>query len=105
VTRTPNVLGVILGAMVIAAALAWTIGTAWFDSTFPVPDRYKGAARPALIVDALTAVATVVAFINASLATANRPTLNIAVERKWEAYLSAAVAIGVGILIGTTIFK
>jgi hypothetical protein len=99
------VLGLVLGAMVIAAAFAWTIGTAWFDSTFPVPVRYKGAARPALIVDVLSAVAFVVALINASLATANRPTLNIRIEHKWDAYLSAGVAIAVGILIGTTIFR
>jgi uncharacterized membrane protein len=91
--------------MALAAAFAWTIGTDWFDQVFAVAELNRTRARPALIVFALSAVAFVVAVINASLATANKPTLNIRIERTWDAYISAAFAIAVGVLIGTTIFK
>ena len=100
-----NALGVILALMAIAAALAWTVGSDWFDATFPPATGYRHAARPALVVAALSFVAFLVALVNATLATADRPTLDISIEHRWDAYLSAGVAIAVGILIGTTIFR
>jgi len=90
--------------MVVAGALAGTIGEGLFEQRFQSGPGYQHGARPSLIVCAVTFVAFLAAIVNASLVSAGRVTLNLAIPDPLQPWLRAGLAIAFGVLIGTTIF-
>lgn len=88
-----------------AALFAGTLGEDRFEESFRVSPLYQHGARLALMASAVFAASAIVAFVNLVRVAATGKTLPIGVPSWLDDWLTRILAIGVGLLIGTTVFR
>jgi hypothetical protein len=86
--------------------IGWTLGAHWFELWLGVsPDaKYMHAERASLVVCAISAGGAILFFGNALFVWRTGRSVDLQIPDEMDPILAAAVPIGVGILIGTTIF-
>ena len=94
--------------LLLGVGLAGVIGAyvvePWFERSMLVDPNFQHAAEPSLIVLMVTVVGVVVAAVNLVLAASGR-SLPLAVPERFGPLLRGILSVGIGVLIGTTIFR